>query len=161
MIRPDNDDISESLRNQLHSADNEGPHDDLADLAVGLHQRHQVFAIQLDHFARLTGARSGEHGTARKHVDFAGELTRSVYRDKPLGRTGSQDYLEPTCRDDKERHDMFPRLEEHLASSDRTDMAMYSDPLNLSRRQSWKDTLNTGGKRQGRWKSCVSHGASF
>ena len=65
MIRPDDDDISEPLRNQLDSADNECPHDDLANLAVGLHQGHQVFAIQLDHFARLTGARSDKHGTAR------------------------------------------------------------------------------------------------
>ena len=37
MIRADDHDISEPMRNQLHPANDEGPHDNLADLAVDLH----------------------------------------------------------------------------------------------------------------------------
>ena len=47
------------MRDQLHSANNEGPHDELAELAVGLHERQQMFAIDFDHFARLARARLG------------------------------------------------------------------------------------------------------
>ena len=53
MSRPNEHDIAEPVRDQLHPAQDEGPHDDLAELAVGLHERQQLFAIQLDHFARL------------------------------------------------------------------------------------------------------------
>ena len=105
MIRPNEHDIAEPVRNQLHPAQDEGPHDQLAELAVGLHERQQLFTIQLDHFARLAGARSDERGAARKHVDLAGELTRSMDRDERLGATGWPDNLDPTRRDDEERHD--------------------------------------------------------
>ena len=94
------------------------------ELAVGLHERQQVFAIQLDHFARLAGARSDERGAARKHVDLAGELTGSMDRDERLARAGWPDNLDPTCRDDEERHDLLSRLDEHLSRSDRTHLSM-------------------------------------
>ena len=58
MIRPDEHDISEPVSNQLYPAQDEGPHDDFAELAVGLHERQEMFTIQFDHFARLDGARS-------------------------------------------------------------------------------------------------------
>src|SRR6266568_393355 len=105
MIRAEKHDISESTRNQLHPAQDEGPHDQLAEFAVGLHERQQLFTIQLDHFARLDGARSDERGAAGKHVDLAGELTRSMDRDECFGTAGWPDNLDPTCRDDEKRHD--------------------------------------------------------
>src|SRR6266545_2037520 len=106
MIRPDEHDISEPVRDQLDPAQDKSPHDQLAELAVGLHERQQLFTIQLDHFARLTGARSEERGAARKHVDLAGELTLSMDRDERLGRSGWPDNLDPACRDDEERHNV-------------------------------------------------------
>ena len=39
MIRPEEHDIAEPVRDQFHPAQDKGPHDDLAELAVGLHQR--------------------------------------------------------------------------------------------------------------------------
>ena len=39
MIRADEHGIAEPVRDQLHSANNEGAHDQLAELAIGLHQR--------------------------------------------------------------------------------------------------------------------------
>ena len=53
MVRADKHDIAEPVRDQFHPAQDEGPHDDLAELAVGLHERQQVFAVEFDHFARL------------------------------------------------------------------------------------------------------------
>ena len=108
MVRTDQHDISEPMRDQLHSAQNEGPHDELAEFAVGLHERQQVFAIQLDHFARLTDARSEQRRATRKHVDLAGELTRSIDYDERLAGAGWPDNLDPTCRNHEERHDLRP-----------------------------------------------------
>ena len=51
MIRPDEHDVAEPVRDQLHPAQDEGAHDQLAEFAVGLHERQQLFTIQLDHFA--------------------------------------------------------------------------------------------------------------
>src|SRR5262249_38119531 len=158
MIRPHHDDISKPLGDQFYSAGNESPHDDLADLAVGLHQSDQVFAIQLDHFARFPGATMNKHGAAREHVAFAGELSRSIHRDKLLGCAGWQDHLQLTCGDDEEWHHTLPRFEEHLSCLDQTQMTMHSNPLNLSRGQGRKYPLSSGRKRQRDRKSCISHG---
>jgi len=54
-------------------------------------------------------------------------------RNERLGRTGWPDNLDPTRRDDEERHNLRSRLDEHLSSLDRTDFSVRSDPLNLSR----------------------------
>ena len=51
IIRANEHDIAEPVRDQLHSAHDESAHDQLAEFAVGLHQRQQLFTIQLDHFA--------------------------------------------------------------------------------------------------------------
>jgi hypothetical protein len=108
VIRADYYDISEPVRNQLDPANDEGADDKFADLAVGLHERQQMLVIQLDHFAGLTDARSEERGTARKHVDLASELTRSMDRDEHLGGAGWPDNLDLTCRHDEEGHDLLP-----------------------------------------------------
>ena len=53
MNRTGKHDIAESPRDQLDPSEDEGPHQDIAQLAVGLHKRKQLFAIDLDHFAGL------------------------------------------------------------------------------------------------------------
>ena len=80
--RPDEHDVAEPVRDQLHAAQDERPHEDLAELGVGLHERQQALAIQLDHFARLADARADERAAAREHVDFAGELARAMDDDQ-------------------------------------------------------------------------------
>ena len=62
MTRADEHDVAEPVRDQLHPAQDEGAHEDLAQLAVGLHQRQQVLAIQL---RSLRPARSRARGQAR------------------------------------------------------------------------------------------------
>ena len=49
-------------RDQLDAAQDERPHQDLAQLGVGLHQREQLLAIELDHFTRLDGAHPSTPG---------------------------------------------------------------------------------------------------
>ena len=77
MARPDEHDVAEPVRNQLHPAEDEGPHEDLAQLAVGLHEGQQVLALELDHGASLARAEADEPAAAREHRDLPGELPRS------------------------------------------------------------------------------------
>ena len=132
-LDPIEHDVAEPVRDQLHAAQDEGAHDDLAQLAVGLHQRQQVLAIQLDHLARLAGTRPDERAAAREHLDLAGELTRSMDRDQRLGGAGWLDDLDLTFRDHEERHDLGPRFEEHLAALDRMPVPVRRDARDLRR----------------------------
>ena len=77
MTRPDEHDVADPVRDQLHPTEDEGPHEDLAQLAVGLHEREHVVAIELDHRARLPRAHADEPAATREHGDLAGELPRS------------------------------------------------------------------------------------
>lgn len=49
----DQNDVADVSRNQAGSAQNEGAHDDFADLRIALYERHHLVPVELDHFARL------------------------------------------------------------------------------------------------------------
>jgi hypothetical protein len=48
--------VSQAGRHKLHPAQDEGTQQDLAELGIGLHQRQQLCAIQLDRLTRLGDA---------------------------------------------------------------------------------------------------------
>src|SRR5712664_4740339 len=77
MTRPDECDVSDPLRYQLHPPQEEGPQEDLAELAVGLHEGEHVVARDLEHGARLPRAHTDDPAAPREHGDLAGELPRS------------------------------------------------------------------------------------
>ena len=116
---PTQHDISQPVRNQLHAAEDERPHDDLAELAVGLHERQQAFAIELDHFAGLDRPCPHERAAAGEHVGFAGELARSVCDDHCVSSPCRwPDDFHLTFRDHEKRDDGLTDVEEHLAARD-------------------------------------------
>lgn len=131
-------------------AQDEGAHEELAELAVGLQQRQQVFAIELDDFARFAGARPDERRAAGEHGDLAGELTGAMGGNERLGGAGWPNNLDLARRDDEKRHDVIARFDQHLAALDFTDVSVDRDPIDLRRRQSRKHALDQRGT--GRWK---------
>ena len=50
--RADDDDVTQIARDQLEAAQNEGPHQDLAQLGIGLDQREQLLAIEFESLRR-------------------------------------------------------------------------------------------------------------
>jgi hypothetical protein len=118
MIRSYKHNVSEPVRDQFHSANDERPHDELAEFAIGLYERQQVFAIHFDCFARLAGAYSEHRGATRKHIDLARELTRSIDYDERLAGAGWPDNLYLTCRNNEERYNLLPWFDEHFAGLD-------------------------------------------
>ena len=71
MRRADHDDVAQIARDQLEAAQDERAHQDLAQLRVGLDEREQLLAIELDHFAGLADAQARERAAAADHVGFA------------------------------------------------------------------------------------------
>ena len=118
MVGPEQHDVSEAVRDQFYSANDEGAHDELAELAVGLHELQQVFAVDFDDLARLADAHSEHRWTAGEHIDLPGELTWAVNYDECLDGAGWADNLHPTRLNHKERYNLLPWLDEHLAGLD-------------------------------------------
>ena len=77
MARPDEHDVAKPVRDQLHPTEEEGPQEDLAQLAIGLHEREYVVTLERDHGASLPRTDADEPAATREHGDLAGELTRS------------------------------------------------------------------------------------
>ena len=118
MIRANQHDISDAVCDQFHSAKNERSHDQLTELVVGLHERQQPFAIDLDDFARLPGAHAQQRGTTREHIDLACELSRSIDDHKRLAGTGRPNNLNLSCPDDEKWHNVLTWFDKHLARLD-------------------------------------------
>jgi hypothetical protein len=116
VIRANDDGIADSLRDELHAAQDESPHEDLADLGVGLHQRQQVFAAHLDHFTGLADTGPHQRAAPGEHVDLARKLPRAE-QGEPLfpARGGSED-LDLSRGDEKEGRHRIAGLVQHLAA---------------------------------------------
>ena len=65
MIGPHEDGITETASDQLHPAENECAHQDVAQLGVCLNDRKKMLAIDLGHFARDDGTDTNERGPTR------------------------------------------------------------------------------------------------
>ena len=82
--RTDEDGIPVAAGNHLDTPENECPHEDFAQLCIGLYKREQLFASQLDNVARLFNPRQSERGTAGDRAGFPGELARPERNDQQL-----------------------------------------------------------------------------
>jgi hypothetical protein len=129
------------VRNHLHPSQNEGAHDDLAELGIGLDQSQQVFVIELDHLARLADAYSGHRPAAGQHVDFARKLARAVHDDQRFRSAVWPNNLELTRLHHKDRCDAVSLLDKDFAEEDRTRASMRRDTRHLRRRQLRKDVI--------------------
>ncbi len=78
MRRADEHHVTEAAGDQLDPPEYEGPHQDLAELGVGLHQGQQLLTSELDHLARLGHARAYQRAPAGEHVDLSRELAGAV-----------------------------------------------------------------------------------
>ena len=68
---PIDDDVTQIARNHAEPALDERPHQNLTQLRVGLDEREELLAIELDHFARLADAQSCDRAAPGDHVAFA------------------------------------------------------------------------------------------
>ena len=70
MRRPDQDDITQAIRNQLGPPQDECAHDDVAQLGIGLNERQQLLVVDLEDLARLAHERLCQRASPGDHVRF-------------------------------------------------------------------------------------------
>ena len=71
MRRTDHDNVAQMARNQFEAAQDKRAHEDLTQLRVGLYQRPQLLAIEVNHFASLADTQMRERTATADHVGFA------------------------------------------------------------------------------------------
>ena len=131
MHRADQHDVADAVRRQLQPAIDVGPHQNLADLGVRLHETLPLLPRQLDHFPRLGDASARQRAATEEHIGFARELAGSMDGDQRVAEVRRPDNLDLAGLDDKERHDGIAGLDEHVSARDRTHHAMRGDPRDL------------------------------
>src|SRR5262249_45927508 len=132
---PDQHGIAEAMLDERQAAEQEGAHEDLAELAVDLHERPEALAIELDHLSGFGRADVAERGATREHGDLAGELARGKNRDEFLSLAARTDELEATGGDDEEAFGLSPGFLEHFTLLNRANAAVRRDARDLLRRQ--------------------------
>ena len=154
-------------RNQFEAAQDERAHEDLAQLSVGLNQREQLLAIELNHFARLADTQAYECAATADHVGFAGELPGMKAHDQRLAAVRRSNGLELAADDDKDRHGLVADLDEHVATRRRATPSVGRNPRHLFWCERRKHALRTrDGDREGRQRGITrvhraSHGPSL
>src|SRR5262245_54884988 len=131
MRRTDQHNISKASRNQLYAAQDERSHDDLAELAVGLHERQQLIALELDQFAGFANAYLNNGGSARQHAGLAGKLPGTEVGNELLAHLRRSDDMEASCCDNEEAIVWRPRLDEDFAVLNGANVAVCGRALHL------------------------------
>ena len=158
VIRADEHDVSDPSRDQLHPTEDQGPHEDVAQLAVGLHERQQMFAIDFDDLARLADTEADERAAAGQHAHLAGEPARANRHQRFLGAVRQARDINPSRHDHKKAGAVVADIDEDLALADLPRAPVGRHPRKLRRRQGWKQAIGKGGRRLGKGRCRLSHG---
>ncbi|MBI4468610.1 MAG: hypothetical protein HY650_04730 [Acidobacteria bacterium] len=102
MSRPDEHHIADPPGNELNPAKDEGPHEDIAQFTVRLHQREKPLSIDFDHFSRLADPYAGQSGSTREQGHFAGEHARPERGHQFFGCGQGPDDVDSTFGDEEE-----------------------------------------------------------
>ena len=126
------------------------PHQDLAQLRVGLNEPEQLLAIELDHFAGLADTHPRHRGTASDHAAFTGKLSRVVPHDQSLRGAGQLHNLELAADDDKTWRLPVAGFDQHFAARGLAAPSVRGDPRHLLRGERWKGVPGTRSRRRQR-----------
>ena len=103
------------LGHERHAPQDEGAHEDLAELRVALHERAQVLPIDGDDRAVGGGARAHQAAAGREHVDLAGELAGMVHDDRLLAIADRAHDVDRAREHHEEARVLLADVEEHLS----------------------------------------------
>src|SRR5437016_1310386 len=82
--RTEDQDIAEALVEEHGSPEDEGTHQDRAQVRVGLDEGEQPVSWHFDHLALGRGANSGQRSTSSEQVELPAERARTIRRDELL-----------------------------------------------------------------------------
>src|SRR5215813_6448695 len=115
MPRADEHQAASGLADEGHAAQDEGAHEDLAELEVLLHESAQMLTIDDDDGPVAERPRAHEVAARRQHVDLARELPGAVHRDPLLTAVDRAHDVDSALDDHEETGVLLAELEQHLA----------------------------------------------
>src|SRR4030095_5077973 len=131
IIRADKNDVSDTPRDQLHSAKDERPHEYLAQFAVCLHERKQLRAIDFDQLTRLADTYLSKSPPAREHVYLACKHPWTKDGDGFRGWIIGPNDFDLTGNKDEQARGRLTRFDQNLPTLDLPRAAMGSDSRDL------------------------------
>src|SRR5262249_50122841 len=134
-MRADEDHVTLTARDEADAAEDEGPHDELAQLRVRLDDGAQRAAGHLEHLAVLGGTPADQAAPPGDHAHLAGELPRSQRDDRVFSAVSREQDLEGPPEDHVEAGAPGPLLEEHLPPLQRSAGSKLRKPVDLLRRE--------------------------
>jgi hypothetical protein len=143
MRRSHQDRISGSGRDQFEAPKDEGAHENLAELDIGLHQRLQSMAVKLNHFAGLFHASARQRPPSREHVGLSGKFSRPMIGDRQFAVCGRLQNLNLSGNDHKKWNDYVSLTDEHFSALDLAVLSHGGDALDLRRRKLGEQLLAT------------------
>src|SRR5258706_13941727 len=146
--RTEDQDIAEALVEEHGSAEDEGAHQDRAQLRIGLDEGEQSVSRHLDHLAWRRRANGGERPPSSEQVELAAERARTIRRDELFTVARWTHHGELSLGDDEERGLLLARLEDHLAGLQRAKAAVFRDARDLSGRQRGPELIVTRRNRE-------------
>jgi len=155
--RADEHHVRRAARDHREPPQDEGPHEDVAQLAVRLHEGHELGAVHLDHFPGLARAVSGESAPAGQDGDLPGERPDSV-RDDDLLDVRDHPHRLDAAGGDHEDPPALAHFEQDLAALHATAAPMGGDPFHLRRGQPGEDVLGRGIEPEHRGGAWARHG---
>lgn len=131
----DEDQTAVAVGDERHPPQDEGAHEDLAELEVPLHERAQMLTVDDDDRPIAERPAADDGAACGQHVDLAGELAGTVHRDPLLAAVDRAHDLDGAVDHHEEASILFPQLEQHLARANAASLADIGDPADLSRGQ--------------------------
>ena len=133
ITRADEDDVADSMRDELDTSKNERAHDNVAQLAVGLQQIEQLFPFELDYFTGFARANACQSAPAGEQIHFASKLARLKRGDERLARAQYAEDVDLARRNKEEPH-LSSHFLQDFAGLKLTLASMRGDARNLCSR---------------------------
>ena len=149
VARPDHDDVAEAVGNEFGATEDESPHDDVAELGVGLHQAQKVLAADLQDLAGLADKRAEQRRPTSDCVALANELTGPVRHDRRLGNAGRPQDLHGAGDHDEERDAGITDLDQAFAHVGRSASSVRQEAPDLPCRQDREELIGRRRAVQG------------
>jgi hypothetical protein len=149
VIGAEEHDVSETLGDELHAAQDERPHQDAAELGIGLEQVQAVVAVDLDDLPFGRGSHADQRAPPGEEADLARELAGPQVGHELLGAFGHPHDLDAAGHDDEHPGPLGVPVQKHIADPHGHATSVRREPLHLSRTESRnrRSTLAVRGER--------------
>src|SRR6266850_668358 len=159
MARPDQRDVAFPLADEFYAAQDESPHQNLAQLGISLHQREQPLTSELNDFACFLDPSTRQGAAPGEQVHFAEELPGLVNNNNffPVVACGAHNFHFARSNY-KEFRRLLSLLDQYLSASYSAPDSMGSNPGTLGRAERGKQFLLPFWRDGCSKRRCAGHG---